>query len=630
MASQTEKMVILFDDKGTVKAHTKGVRGAEAATVSMTGAVKKLATGYVVIKALKMGAEMAEHGARAQDVSKAYKNLAKSAGVDATQALIKMKKATAGTIDEFQLMQKFSSAALLGLPLDRFDEMLAIARGASAATGETMEFMLNSIVTALGRGSKLMLDNLGIMIDVGKANADYAQSLGKTARELTDVEKKQAFVNKALELGNANLQKTGDVSELAADSYGRLRASALNLKTAIGKLLEPAVGALADTFSGAADAAIEMIDAASLTRLQSLEKQLKSLKKRYAEAGEGTFVVTAEQIRLWGWIQNVERAIENLNTLAAQVARDNNIKKFTEDARTGVEELTPEINLSSAALGIWKTTFKEDLSEIMTVLGNIPGQFAFFTDQISLIGEAGLAIQQAQLDQQLDAAIKMELERTTTAEESEARIAAIQEKFARRKALLGKKASKEELKRLTDQMAIEIGLATTGVRTEQEKQAAIQNIREDFDQKAKDLAADWKWVKYAQAISDTALAIISAVANTKGGIKIKAAAGIAAGLVGAAQIAAIKAQPYALGTSGTAPGLSLVGERGPELAKFPTGTKIFTNNQTNDILGGAGSIVNNYYNIDIQTQMLDETVIDEIEPRLIAMIERGQSELVMS
>jgi len=182
MPEQKEKMFIEFTDKGTVKKHTKDVTKAEKATLSMTKAVKGLATGYVAIKAVKMGVELAQQGAKANDVSKAYTNLAKSAGVDAVASLERMKIATAGTIDELQLMQKFSSAALLGLPLDRFDEMLGIARGASAATGESMEFMLNSIVTGLGRGSKLMLDNLGILFDVGKANEEYAASLGKTSR----------------------------------------------------------------------------------------------------------------------------------------------------------------------------------------------------------------------------------------------------------------------------------------------------------------------------------------------------------------------------------------------------------------------------------------------------------------
>ena len=54
-----------------------------------------------------------------------------------------------------------------------------------------------------------MLDNLGILIDVGKANKDYAASLGKTSLALSDAERKQAFINTALDLGADNLERIG-------------------------------------------------------------------------------------------------------------------------------------------------------------------------------------------------------------------------------------------------------------------------------------------------------------------------------------------------------------------------------------------------------------------------------------
>ena len=48
--------------------------------------------------------------------------------------------------------------------------MLQIARGAAQATGQSMELMLQSIVTGIGRQSKLMLDNLGILTSAEEAN----------------------------------------------------------------------------------------------------------------------------------------------------------------------------------------------------------------------------------------------------------------------------------------------------------------------------------------------------------------------------------------------------------------------------------------------------------------------------
>jgi len=54
----------------------------------------------------------------------------------------------------------------------------------------------------------------------------------------------------------------------------------------------------------------------------------------------------------------------------------------------------------------------------------------------------------------------------------------------------------------------------------------------------------------------------------------------------AGQISSIKKASFAGGTMGAPGGMSLVGEQGPELAKLPTGSQIFTSNQTRQMVGG--------------------------------------------
>ena len=59
----------------------------------------------------------------------------------------------------------------------------------------------------------------GILIDVGKANEEYANSLGRAASSLTDAEKKTAFLNKALEIGKKNAEAAGDSGENLTDKW---------------------------------------------------------------------------------------------------------------------------------------------------------------------------------------------------------------------------------------------------------------------------------------------------------------------------------------------------------------------------------------------------------------------------
>ena len=161
---------------------TKGLDEAKGKTDQLDNSFDKLAStaktvaiSFVSLQTGMKAVEMAKMAAQSETVRKSFNNLAK----EPDKMLQAMKKATAGTISEMELMQKFNEAALLGLPLDRFDEMLEIARGAAQATGQSMDFMLQSVVVALGRQSKLMLDNLGILIDTESANNTYAQSLGE-------------------------------------------------------------------------------------------------------------------------------------------------------------------------------------------------------------------------------------------------------------------------------------------------------------------------------------------------------------------------------------------------------------------------------------------------------------------
>jgi len=57
-------------------------------------------------------------------------------------------------------------------------------------------------------------------------------------------------------------------------------------------------------------------------------------------------------------------------------------------------------------------------------------------------------------------------------------------------------------------------------------------------------------------------------------------------------VAAIAATPFARGTQFAPGGLSLVGERGPELMNVPRGSQILSNNRTNRALKGINSQAN--------------------------------------
>lgn len=205
--------------------------------VIMSEAAKRV--GQTIAEVAERVTDLALGADKFESVKASFKSLAESQGQSADQIIEKMREASFGTINDLELMQKANNALLLGLPVDRFDDMLKVAQGASKATGESMDFMLQSIVTGLGRGSKMILDNLGIVIDTEQAYKKYAETLGKTADKLDDNEKKQAFINEALAVGIKNLNNLGPIQETVNDKWARANAQLENISFSLGKLVIP-------------------------------------------------------------------------------------------------------------------------------------------------------------------------------------------------------------------------------------------------------------------------------------------------------------------------------------------------------------------------------------------------------
>ncbi len=184
-----------------------------------------------------------------RDVERGYHTMVTKMRVDSQDLLKRMRAMTQGTVDSLTLMQQANTAVMLGLPLDQFDKLLAIARNAAIQTGQSMDFMLQSIVTGIGRQSKLILDNLGIIVSVEKANAKYAQALGKTAQALTDAEKKQAFLNEVVAAGERQIKMAGDAADSAVAPFQRFTAAMKDLGVTIGEQVRGEVSWALEAFT---------------------------------------------------------------------------------------------------------------------------------------------------------------------------------------------------------------------------------------------------------------------------------------------------------------------------------------------------------------------------------------------
>jgi hypothetical protein len=229
-------------ERGAKKAekNIKGLNGALGGLAKRAGLTAAAFVGYQKIteqigKSITLAANL-------QGVQRGFDNLAKSSGFS-TSAFQNFKNATDGTIDSITLMTKANNAMLLGITdsEDQMAEMFDVAQRLGKSLGIDTVQSIDSLVTGLGRQSKLMLDNLGIMVDTEKANKDYAASLGITSSQLTDQQRKTAFVNAAMAEANSLVSKLGEEQLDTKDKIAQLSTATTDLSASFGEFLEPAV-----------------------------------------------------------------------------------------------------------------------------------------------------------------------------------------------------------------------------------------------------------------------------------------------------------------------------------------------------------------------------------------------------
>ncbi len=241
-----------------LKLGLKGVRGTQSGLGAIDSGVKGITKSILKAGATFFAAKGIIEGVKTtiavssqlQAVKSGFDNLSQGIG-GSEDTLRKLQDATDGTIDNIELMTQANNAMLLGIfeNNDQMSEMFDVAQRLGSALGKDTAFGVESLVTGMGRQSKLMLDNLGIMVDTNEANERFAKSIGKSTKELTDQEKKQAFNNETMRQAKLLVDGLGEEQLTTSQRIDILRSSATNLAGTLGTALTPAFNSALDVLS---------------------------------------------------------------------------------------------------------------------------------------------------------------------------------------------------------------------------------------------------------------------------------------------------------------------------------------------------------------------------------------------
>ena len=244
----------------------------------------------------KVTFELGNLGAQSLVTKQSFESVTTSVGK--TVALLdEMKVAAGGTIEEMRLMQ-LANTALAGASGEtgaKFADLIPkLIEGARAANKlnpalGTTEFLFQSLVTGIKRGSPLLIDNTGITLSIADANQRLADSLGKSVSALTEEEKQLALMEETARGVDRILVQAGGNLDTMATSADKLKVAFQELKVAIGEALAPATSGAQETLASwltlGADALSS--DAISRTRgeLEGLRIVLATLNSTPVDPG---------------------------------------------------------------------------------------------------------------------------------------------------------------------------------------------------------------------------------------------------------------------------------------------------------------------------------------------------------
>lgn len=263
------------------KEGAEGINSLEGAARNLVGGVGTLKTSLNGLIPALVGAvglmklkELADVGAKVQVTGTVLRVVANNAGISGTE-INKLDKEIQGlgitAVDSGKSLTQFIQAGLGGLrneSLGKAKELARAAQDLAVVSGENSSETFSRLITNIQQMDTMGLRFMGITVSMEKAQDKFATSIGKTAAELTEAEKKQAFMNATL-VEAAKLTGTYEAAmNDAAKQLSSLPRLQDELKTQVAEVLQPAYSALIVTFS-------------------DFLKEAKKMAQAWKEAGDG-------------------------------------------------------------------------------------------------------------------------------------------------------------------------------------------------------------------------------------------------------------------------------------------------------------------------------------------------------
>jgi hypothetical protein len=318
------------------------------------GAVANL--GSEIFSSVQQGVELARQG---EGIRIAFERLGRGDILDG------LREATHGTVTDLELMKAAVKFNDFKLPVEELGTMLAFAQQKAKDTGQSVDYMVDSIVTGLGRKSLMILDNLGLSATEVKEKmaetGDMTKAVGAIIRE--------------------QMSKAGDYVETAADRAAQANVSLQNKMEELGRKFAPVEEASSQLWTSMKIGILDIIGGPLATLLNQLTEagRLKNmLKDMNGEPGSGNTKVD-QQVKKLNVIKKGGGSEYIFNSTLNGMLEDYNRQIMALDAKIkDTKKLSPDQQASK-----FVRDEVQKMSEQMKVLGMMRDQLAAGAKELS-------------------------------------------------------------------------------------------------------------------------------------------------------------------------------------------------------------------------------------------------------
>jgi hypothetical protein len=196
------------------------------------------------------------NSARSLQTIQGLTSLAAVSGEDGQKILASTQAITKGQLSLVESAQQVNLALSAGFNTSQIEGLSEVALKASRALGRDLGDAYTRVVRGSAKMETELLDELGIYTKIEPATRAYAAAIGKSVTQLTEYERRQAFVNAVVAEGQRKFASINTTIPTAAEKIEAFGKRIIDLGTIVGAFIAERLAPLADFFTNNLGASI--------------------------------------------------------------------------------------------------------------------------------------------------------------------------------------------------------------------------------------------------------------------------------------------------------------------------------------------------------------------------------------